>query len=187
MSAEAIAAFVGAGVNFLALLFVAGQVAIANRQLKHAQHTNEAEIRRRKRQATIDYFMSTVVERAELASELPDPSASADVKDAVKRALDGDARCRRLIGDYLGFYETMAVAIASDVYDLETLDAMDGASIRYIADSYQHFFEAVRATPGRSAHYVELERLGLQIQHLRGPENSYVPIALRSQVVRNSE
>ena len=121
MSAEAIASFVGAGVNLVALLFVAGQVAVANRQLRHAQVTTDADIERRKRQATIDYFINTVDQRTALSKDLPRVQDRNAVHRSVESALGDDVKDppavpvdlppeqkRHLIGEYLSFYEAMA-------------------------------------------------------------------------------
>jgi hypothetical protein len=196
VSPEAIASFIGAGVNLFALLFVAGQVAIANRQLRHAQATTEADIERRKRQATIDYFMSTLDQRAALSKDLPHVQDRHAIDRYVKSALggvatdasseDGDRlsdvtpdQKRRRIGEYLSFYEAMAVAVASDVYDLTVLDAMDGGTIRDIATNYKPYFDGIRGTPESASWFVELEWLGEQIKKLRGEDNRYVLLAQR--------
>lgn len=201
MSAEAIASFVGAGVNLIALLFVAGQVAIANRQLRHAQATTEADIERRKRQATIDYFMSTFDQRAALAKDLPHFQDIHAVYRYVKSALGSEVKDdspedsgrssdvtpeqkRRLIGEYLAFYEAMAVAVAADVYDLTVLDAMDGGTIRDIVTNYKPYFDGIRTTPERSSWFLELEWLGEQIKKLRGEDNRYMLLANRVSTLR---
>ncbi|GAA4785634.1 hypothetical protein GCM10023200_19470 [Actinomycetospora chlora] len=183
MSAEAVAAFVGAGVNFFALLFVAGQVAVANRQLRNAQATTDVDIRRRKRQATIDYFANTVEYRNRLAKGLPDPRDAREVERTSRRALAQGEKSKRFrsIIAYLDFYEALAVAVAGDVYDLEVLNAVDGGTFRDISRSYQPFFRAVRTSSARNSWYVELEWLGEQIVKLRGEHNYYELLARRDE------
>jgi hypothetical protein len=58
----------------------------------------------------------------------------------------------------------MAVAVATGVYDLTVVDAMDGGTIRDITSSYKPYFDGIRTTPERSSWFVELEWLGEQIR-----------------------
>jgi hypothetical protein len=160
MPSEVLAAYVGAGVNAVGLAFVAIQVVLARRQLQHAQDTNNAEIRRVRRQATIEYFMSTVEQRERLAAGMPDSHDTDEINQYIDAAFseEGGAKQRRL-RDYFSFYEAMAVAVAADVYDLVVLDAMDGGTIRSITTNYRAYFQRVRGTPQSSTWFVELEWL----------------------------
>jgi hypothetical protein len=130
VASEIIAAYIGIGVNALGLAFVASQVGLARRQLRHAQETNVDEIRRVKRQATMEYFMTTAEQRDRLAADLP---SNQDL-DAINRYIDAafsepDGTKRKRLRDYFSFYEAMAVAVAAGVYDLAVLDAMDGGTV----------------------------------------------------------
>ena len=165
-------------------------------QLRHSQATTDADIQRRKRQATIDYFMSTVDQRAALSKNLPHVQDKNAVFRYVKSALGGAVKDgpkgdgehndlppeqkRHLISEYLSFYEAMAVAVAADVYGLTVLDAMDGGTIRDIATNYKPYFKGIRTTPERASWFVELEWLGEQIKKLRGDHNRYVLLADRA-------
>ncbi len=180
MAPEVLAAYVGIGVNAVGLAFLAIQIGLTRRQLRHAQETNNNEIERVKRQATIEYFMSTVEQRDRIAAGLPD---NQDV-DAINRYIDAaftddDGTKRKRLRDYFSFYEAMAVAVAAGVYDLAVLDAMDGGTVLSITRNFAGYFHRERGTVQSSTWFVELEWLGRQIEQRRGPGNSYVLLAER--------
>lgn len=183
MSTQDWASFVGAGINFIALVFVAGQLGLANRQLRHAQSTNETEIVRRKRQATIEYFVSTAEHRVHLGKDLPPTSDTAAVERFVTELVGGprDTPKHAALDRFLSFYEGIAVAVAADVYDLEVLDAIAGGEIRDVVRGYKPFLDAIRTTPASKSWFVELEWLAECIANLRGANNDYRLLSTRRQ------
>ena len=163
------------------LAFVAWQVLLARKQLKQAQEASAREVARGKRQATIDFYMTTVDQRSQWRAILPDDWDEAAIHAFIHKALTtGDVNQNRCLVDYLGYFETLAVAVSARVYDIEILDSLAGTRIRRIATNYRPYFLAARNTSGVAALYVELEWLGERLREARekrGP--NYVIFAER--------
>jgi hypothetical protein len=181
-----VTAIIGAGgvlINAIGLAFVAIQVILARRQLLHAQRVNEVETARMKRQATIDFYMTTVEQRTGWRSILPDDWDAAAIEQFIKSAYtEQGPRKLQVIVDYLGYFEALAVAVASDVYDIETLDSIAGSRIRRIATNYKPFFERARVAANAPSLYVELEWLGEQLETLRASSSQYILLAERKRL-----
>jgi hypothetical protein len=124
--------------------------------------------------------MGTVGQRAQWRSTLPDDLDA----DAVKKFIDDayladDATKLQTLRSYLGFFEALAVAVASEVYDIRILDSMDGTRIRRIAANYKPYFERARSAANAPSLYAELEWLGRHLEALGGTSGQYVLIADR--------
>jgi len=138
----------GLTLNALGVAFVGVQVLLAKRQLKHLHSTANDEIARVRKQATIEFYMSTAAQVNEWRTHLPDdwdrdaidelvskiyPSPGAGLPQGGNTASD-QLSVRRL-ASYLGFFEALATAVHKGVYDLETLDAVAGSRIINISES----------------------------------------------------
>lgn len=167
-------------INGIGLSFVAVQVILARRQVLHSQRTSEAENTRRKREATIDFYMDTVKHRSKWTAVLPDDWSEEEIHEFIKTAYQtSDAEKLKCMIDYLGYFETLAVAVSAGVYDLETLDSLAGTRIRRIAANYQPYFAEVRRATGVKAMYVELEWLADRLAETRAKHSAYVIFANR--------
>jgi hypothetical protein len=167
-------------VNGIGLSFVASQVALARRQFRLSQRTQHAEIIRRKRQSTIDFYMTTADVRARWKAILPDDWEGAEIHKFIRAAYRSRDRTKlQYIIDYLAYFDALAIAVAAEVYDIDILDSLAGSRIRSIAKNYEPFFERARRSTGVSALYVELESLGEKLQAMRDNKPSYVLFAAR--------
>jgi hypothetical protein len=180
LSTTALLGVAGLLINGLGLGFVAIQVVLARRQLQHAQNVNQTEVTRGKRQSTIDFYMTTVEIRTKWKAVLPDDWETAAIHEFIEAAYaSNDKAMLGCIVDYLGYFEALAVAIASEVYDLQILDSIAGTRIRSIARNYKPYFERARVVNGVPSLYVELEWLGERLEALRSAAPTYVLFAHR--------
>src|SRR5262249_13445648 len=155
-------------VNGIGLAFVASQVVLARRQFQHAQKANQTEIIRQKRQSTIDFYMMTIEQRTEWKTILPDDWDEAAIHKFIDAAYKSEENATlRHISDYLGYFETLAVAVSAEIYDLEILDSLAGSRIQSLAKNYEPYFTQVRRLTGRPSLFVELESLGKKLQEIR--------------------
>lgn len=153
---------------------MARQVRLAKEQIQHLQTTTAEEDQRRKRQATIDFYMATAKQVAEWREQLPDDWDSVGIGRVVteaydtrnRRAIRRNQRTKRLIASYLGFFETIAVAEKMNIYELETLDAIAGSRLINISTNYGLFFKKRREEVGTASAYEHVERLGQKISEL---------------------
>jgi hypothetical protein len=174
-SSSIIIGTVGILANGIGLIFVASQVRLARRQFRLSQEAQRADIIRRKRQSTVDFYMQTIDLRSKWKSVLPDDWEELEVHKFIHsafKASNGDKL--QYINDYLSYFETLAVATGADVYDLEMLDSIAGTRITSIAENYKPFFQLIRNRTGKLSLYVELESLGEKLRVIRTRTPSYV-------------
>ncbi len=184
-SPASLVGMIGLALNAAGLGFVAVQVILARRELRNSQEINNAEIVRRKRQSTIDFYMTTVEQRARWKETLPDDWDESAIEQFIRTAFKKRDRVKlRCLADYFGYFEALAVAVAADVYDLEIIDSLAGARIIHIAQHYKEYFERVREATGVDDLYVELEWLARSLQDLRSASPSYVLFANRRRSLR---
>jgi hypothetical protein len=159
---------VGLVINGLGLIFVATQVVLARRQLQDNLAQSSKEALRIKRQATIDFYMSTLQKVSEWRSILPDEWDKQKIDAYIHTAYSRKGRVKTLIlASYLGYFEALAVAIRAEIYDLAVLDSIAGSRIINICENYQAFFVMRRKEVGTELAYRNLEWLGDEIRKLR--------------------
>lgn len=150
------------------LMFVATQVVLARRQLRHNLTLSVKEAERVKRQATIESYMATMRRVAEWRSLLPDDwdqqAIDAYVRDAYRPRSKDKVK---VLANYLQYYEALSVAVLSGIYDRDIIDSIGGSRIINIADNYQKFFARRRTEVGAGTAYQNLELLAHQLRELR--------------------
>lgn len=173
---------IGLVINGTGLIFVATQVVLARRQLVHLQTVTETEVMRGRRQATIEFYMTTVHQVSEWRTALPGDWNKAAINDFVKCAYDStDSGKLHHLTRYLGFFETLAAAVSVEIYALEVIDSIAGSRIINIAENYHPFFERRRIEVGADSAYRKLEWLGVRLQDLRNSTHGHVVLADRNE------
>jgi len=161
-------AVLGLVINGLGLVFIATQVGLARRQIRNVLEQATAKASRLKRQATIDFYMSTLERLANWRIELPDEWDKEAVSAYIDRIYEPNHQEEgRTLASYLGYFETIAMAVRSDIYDLVVLDGIAGSRIVNITNNYRVFFQRRRAEVRASSAYENVEWLGRQITQLR--------------------
>jgi hypothetical protein len=160
---------IGLVINGVGLIFVATQVVLARRQLRHNLNLSVKEAERVKRQATIESYMATIQRVAEWRSVLPDDWD----REAIDAYVRGAYRPRRkgkvkVLANYLQYYEALSVAVLSGIYDRDIIDSIAGSRIINIAENYGNFFTVRRKEVGADTAYRNLELLACQLRELRG-------------------
>lgn len=131
MSSDTVAVYTsvaGLAINGIGLAFVAIQVVLARQQIRGTFEQSAREALRVKRQATIDFYMATMQKVGEWREQLPDDWDTAGICSYVDGAYrrKGGAR-RRILAIYIGYFEALAVAVHSGIYDLSVIDSLAGA------------------------------------------------------------
>jgi hypothetical protein len=161
---------IGLAINGIGVVFIATQVVLARRQLQDNTDLSTNEALRVKRQATIDFYMNTMQRVNEWRSLLPDewdqPAVEAYINKAYGHSHGGKGKLGILAG-YLQYFEALAVAVRSGIYDLTVLDSIAGSRIINICENYQSFFDKRRVEVGTGKAYEHLEWLGDEIRKHR--------------------
>jgi hypothetical protein len=122
---------VGLAINGIGIVFVAIQVTLARRQIRDNLRLSAEEAQRRKRQATIDFYMSTMEKVGQWRSVLPGDREKSRIEIFIKAAYGRKGTESRLaLASYLGYFEALAVAVRVGIYDLAVLDSIAGSRIQ---------------------------------------------------------
>jgi hypothetical protein len=179
---------IGLVINGIGLVFIAVQVVLARRQLRDNNDLSTKENLRIKRQATIDFYMATVEKVSAWRSILPDDWDGPGIDAYTKSLYSGQRDKEKMLAlaSYLGFWETLAVAIRAGIYDLAVFDSIAGSRILNMCENYQAFFVLRRKEVGTDLAYVNLEWLGAELRIFRATndyghsplkEDTHAPIA----------
>jgi hypothetical protein len=159
---------IGLAISGLGLIFLAIQVRLARRQLRGNMELANKEALRVKRQATIDFYMSTMERVGEWRTKLPDDWDGAKIADYTRAAYGRRGEPKRLVlASYLAYFEALAVAIRRGIYDLSVLDSIAGSRVLNICQNYRNFFLARREEVGSDLAYRNLEWLAAEIKRIR--------------------
>lgn len=159
---------VGLVVNGLGLLFVAQQVRLARQEGRQAEQTREAELLRRRRQATLDFYSDTIQVRRD-RGPIPTDTDTESIRSLILRLQQGkDAQLRGPIARRLSYHEILGTGVRAGIFDLEVADMLAGGRIIKLFENYYPWIQDRRETLGRPSLYQELEWLAGELAGRRG-------------------
>jgi hypothetical protein len=183
VSSAAIFGLIGLAINAAGIAFIALQVVLARRQIDQAQDINQQEITREKRQATIDFYMTTIEQRARLKETLPEDwdteRIETFINSAFSREHDAQLKC---ISDYLAYFEVLAVGIGANIYDLEVLFTIAEGRLLQVSRNYQPYVKAMREKTGLATLYIEFQWLAERLLEMREAMPDYRVFADRGDL-----
>ena len=141
-------------------------------QIRIASKSLKADHERRKKQATIEYLNNLRTTYRKWNNTLikkygRDP-AGMDTIEKIK----ADGKSWEILKDMLGMFEHLAVAVNSEVFDIDILNKMAG---QYLVDVYQRwktYIDQRRKDPNRELVYVEFEQLVHKLNLIRKPADN---------------
>jgi Domain of unknown function (DUF4760) len=173
-----VTAGVGLAVNVAVLYVLVRQLGAVRDQIAQARDATVAEHDRRRREATIDFYLATMRRRHELRDYLADDRDREAVAHLIEEVRDDgiDSEKGHAVRDYLNLWESLAVGVETDVYALEIADALTGARIVSIAENYQEFIawrrDAIEQVGSEEKLYEALERVARRIGAARGSDHA---------------
>jgi hypothetical protein len=151
---------IGLAINAAGIAFIAQQVVLARKQLRQSQDINQQEITREKRQATVNFYMTTIEQRARLKETLPEDWDTEGIADFISDAFSKDDDVKlKIISDYLAYFEVLAVGIGADIYDIEVLYTIAEGRLLNISRNYRPYVKTMRERTGLATLYIEFEWL----------------------------
>ncbi len=185
VSSAVLVGLIGLAINAAGIAFIALQVVLARRQLYQAQEINEQEITREKRQATVGFYMTTIVERARLKETLPEDWDTERIGQFISGALSEDHDEQlKCISDYLAYFEVLAVGIGANIYDIEVLFTIAEGRLLNIARNYQPYIQTMRERTGLGTLYIEFEWLAGRLTEMREAMPDYLSFADRGNLLQ---
>jgi Domain of unknown function (DUF4760) len=153
--------------NLVAVSFVGLQVRQAARQASKTTEDQQLEWVRGRKQATIEFIMSTVQLNKELKAALPFSDRDPTKAQALLEAAEKDTAVAGSIRAYLDYLEYVAAGVNEGVLDLGMVDSMSGGRIVDVARNYRPYIERRRQEFQSTTLYLELERLAAAIRSRR--------------------
>jgi len=163
--ASLVAAFAGV---FVALIAFVVELGLLRRQIAQATTSTKLDHARRRMQATIEFYETTLSKRAELRAYLPYDRDAAAVAALLARASHEDDEPGKAITEYLGLFELLAAGVRTGVFDHGVIARIAGSRIRAIAANYGPWIEARRRLHGNPALYQEIEWLARSLEPVTG-------------------
>jgi hypothetical protein len=143
------------------------QIRIALRQVAQAAESTKRDHERRRKQATLDFYATTLEKRSQLRSILPYDRNVVGVRDLLSTATDEDSDAGHAITDYLSLFESLGAGVATDVYSFPVVDAVAGGRVLAIAENYGPWIRNRRQHFGTPKLYEHLEALADRIANHR--------------------
>jgi hypothetical protein len=149
--------------GFAALFTLLGAIVVIW-QIRRVRKQAEEDYKRRRQQAAIDFYSVSLDQRAEWQLLLPPDRESGLISDLIDEALKaGREEKRRIIHNYLGFWELLAAAIKEGVIDEPTAVRIARGRVVAVCKNYARFVETERTRQHAPKLYCELEDLARKI------------------------
>jgi hypothetical protein len=159
----------GLTVSAATFVFLIVQVSLARKQLRQAQSSFEAEQLRSKRQSTLEFLAATIERKQEFVKVLPhelDFRRVSRFKNKLRKSEDA----RRLLWNYLNYFEAIATGVNSGIYDLETVSRIDGSTIVRVFETYKDIISNSRRVDDNPGMYIEMEILAVQLRKAKAAQ-----------------
>jgi hypothetical protein len=161
-----IVATVGVAVNVVLFVVFALQLVALRRQVQQSKDATNLDHARRRAQATIEFYQSTLEKRKALRAVLPYDGDAAAVAELIERALHESGE-RESVTEYLGLFELLAMGTNTGVFDIAVLERMAGTRVRALTQNYMPWISARRAQLEHPKLYSELVALSLHLEARR--------------------
>lgn len=153
--------------GFAAAIFVGVQVRQAARNTKEGTKARQREWDLRRRQATLEFYQSTLESRENRRTRLPPDRDAVGIARFLEEAKTDTAKLDT-IRTHLSFYEMLATGVNAEVLDLGVVDAFGGGPILAAWRNYWPWIEERRLEFKAPSMFEEFECLASKIAHLRG-------------------
>lgn len=160
-------------INVTLFVVFALQLKELKRQVVQSAEATKLDHVRRRAQATIDFYRTTLDKRVSLRESLPDDRDAAGVADLVAEAIEKDeSDSAHAITDYLTYFEMLATGANAGVFDIDIVERLAGTRILAIVANYKSWIEFRRAKYSQPKLYQELVTLGDEIRDRRSLEQT---------------
>ncbi|MCB0990938.1 MAG: DUF4760 domain-containing protein [Acidimicrobiales bacterium] len=139
-------------------------------QLRQFQRATENDHRRARKEATVDFLMSTFNNARELRAQGLPELLAADVEPFANRPLDMADERNRVIRHFLNEFETLGTGLHLDVYDEDVIYTLRNATVVRAWGLFEPWIQARREFLEQPELYVELERMAGRMQEMRAEE-----------------
>lgn len=157
-------------INAILFMVVLLQLGALRQQIRESSAAEVRDHDRRRRQATMEAFSTTMDARRALRTLLPDDIDRAETGKIVRqiREKKSDVAHEQAVVDYLRLWENFAAGVNIEVLDLEMVDRIAGTHIMRLAQNYADWIAWRRKTWRSESLFSELEELAEAIRRRRG-------------------
>jgi Domain of unknown function (DUF4760) len=145
--------------GFAALFTLLGAILVIW-QIRRVRKQAVYDYQRRSKQAAIDFYSVSLDQRAEWQLLLPPDRESGLIGELIEQALrPRQEEKRRIIHNYLGFWELLAAAIEEEVVDKTTAVRIARGRMVAVCTNYASFIQRERSKQEAPRLYCELQNL----------------------------
>ncbi|NUT38077.1 MAG: DUF4760 domain-containing protein [Hamadaea sp.] len=144
------------------------QLRVLRSQITQTGHATLLDHDRRRKQATIEFYATTLHQQRQLREVLPHDRESGKVDRVVRRALAGDDTLNKAIADYLTLHNLIAVSVRSDVFDVSVIDHIFGGRLMQLEANYRAWVTHARESLNYPTMYSDIEWLAGEVARRRG-------------------
>lgn len=148
------------------------------RQVVQSAEATKLDHVRRRAQATIDFYRTTLDKRIALRESLPHDRDAAGVADFIAKAIEkDDSDSAHDITDYLTYFGMFATGVNTGVFDIDIVERLAGTRILAIASNYKSWIDFRRAKYSQPKLYQELAILADEMRERRSHEQTALTLA----------
>lgn len=159
-------------VNIVLFLVFFLQLRALKTQVRLSEEATERDHARRRQQATVDFYMTTLEKRTELRHTLPYDRNADAIREYVTALKDESETEALYVTDYLTMFEMLAGGVNMGIYDLEVIDRLAGSRLRAIYNNYLPWIDQRRRMFDSPSLYCELESLSRSLEARRATKFS---------------
>ena len=143
-------------VIFAALLW---QLQLLQRQLRQTHEVTVLDHDRRRKQATIEFYATTLGEQRRMRETLPHDRNKAALQPFIDRAISGDEDINKAIVAYLSLHNLIAISVRSDVFDIGVIDQAFGGRLLALEENYRRWIDSARKSSGYPTMFADIQWL----------------------------
>ena len=136
-------------------------------QLRSSNRATLEDHERRKKQATVEFWIQTMERRAAIVERLNSDRGDQGIEKYLKHLGHGRSPNVRTVHSLLSVYELLAAATNTDVFDLEVLSRIAGRHVIATADAYRSWILEHRAHRGSPRMFSDLLELADRLSEHR--------------------
>lgn len=166
---QLVTALFGTAVNLLLFVFVIVQVRLLRRQVDEAAASVKLDHDRRKMESTLDFYASTIDRRNAFREVLPNDRDTEGISALVDRVTKEDINSpmNRTLGDYMNYFELLAVGVNMEIYDYDTVSRLAGGRLIAVMANYGLWVDHRRAALGSATLWGEFADLTERLRNER--------------------
>lgn len=177
-----IAAFTSVLVNLVLFRVFAGQLRELRHQTSNAQNESVRDHDRRRKQASIEFYATTLEARERFKHELPEDRDAQAIRTLISTPDAHQGETFHVLREYLSLFELLATGVNSEVFDVNVMTDIAGGRLLAIRDNYWPWIEERKRITESPLLYSEFDSMCQSIRSIRDTKLARLAAAPEPQV-----